>query len=163
MGHCRVIELRKLNEKTQHPRWSVSAKDASLCTAVVLPFVAHGEGQWQVDRTTAGVVLVPLLSLGREVNLLLQSQSKYTLGVPGRDAGGPQLHSMYMSHTDFSGSAMQTSNVALDEMRVMELREELEARGESRSGSKAMLRRRLHAAILRSVLEERDENGEEDM
>ena len=34
-------------------------------------------------------------------------------------------------------------------MTVAELKEELEARGEVKSGNKAWLRRRLHAAILR--------------
>ena len=38
-------------------------------------------------------------------------------------------------------------------MKVAELREELEARGEARSGNKAWLRRRLHAAIVREYLE----------
>ena len=36
---------------------------------------------------------------------------------------------------------------------VAELKEELEARGEARSGNKAWLRRRLHAAIVREYLE----------
>ena len=38
-------------------------------------------------------------------------------------------------------------------MKVAELKDELEARGEARSGSKAWLRRRLHAAIVREYLE----------
>ena len=37
-----------------------------------------------------------------------------------------------------------------------ELKEELEARGESKTGNKAWLRRRLHAAIVRAHLEEED-------
>ena len=37
-------------------------------------------------------------------------------------------------------------------MKVGELKEELEARGESRTGNKAWLRRRLHAAIVREYL-----------
>ena len=36
-------------------------------------------------------------------------------------------------------------------MTVAELKEELEARGECKSGNKSWLRRRLHAAILRDV------------
>ena len=36
---------------------------------------------------------------------------------------------------------------------VTELKEELEARGEPKTGAKAWLRRRLHAAILRAHLE----------
>ena len=38
-------------------------------------------------------------------------------------------------------------------MKVDELKEELEARGEGKSGNKAWLRRRLHAAILRDYLD----------
>jgi hypothetical protein len=38
-------------------------------------------------------------------------------------------------------------------MKVTELKEELEARGEPKTGAKAWLRRRLHAAILRAHLE----------
>jgi hypothetical protein len=37
--------------------------------------------------------------------------------------------------------------------KVDELKEELEARGEATSGSKAWLRRRLHAAIVREYLD----------
>ena len=36
-------------------------------------------------------------------------------------------------------------------MTVAELKEELEVRGEGKSGNKSWLRRRLHAAILRNV------------
>ena len=47
-------------------------------------------------------------------------------------------------------------SVAVDlmQMKVPELKEELEARGESKSGNKAWLRRRLHAAIVRAHLDE---------
>ena len=38
-------------------------------------------------------------------------------------------------------------------MKVAELKEELEVRGEGKTGSKAWLRRRLHAAIVREYLE----------
>ena len=38
-------------------------------------------------------------------------------------------------------------------MKVAELKEELEARGEATSGNKAWLRRRLHAAIVRDYLD----------
>ena len=38
-------------------------------------------------------------------------------------------------------------------MKVDELKEELEARGEGKSGNKAWLRRRLHAAIVSEYLE----------
>ena len=42
-------------------------------------------------------------------------------------------------------------------MKVDELKEELEARGEGKSGNKAWLRRRLHAAIVSEYLASGDE------
>ena len=42
-------------------------------------------------------------------------------------------------------------------MKVDELKEELEARGEGKSGNKAWLRRRLHAAIVSEYLESGEE------
>ena len=44
-------------------------------------------------------------------------------------------------------------NKDLMEMKVAELKEELEARGEGKTGNKAWLCRRLHAAIVREYLE----------
>ena len=47
------------------------------------------------------------------------------------------------------------------EMKVAELKEELEARNEAKSGNKVWLRRRLHAAIVRDYLQRcRDEMDE---
>ena len=46
-------------------------------------------------------------------------------------------------------------------MKVTELKEELEARGESKTGNKAWLRRRLHAAIVRARLQEAVEESRE--
>ena len=43
-------------------------------------------------------------------------------------------------------------------MKVAELKEELEARGEVKTGAKAWLRRRLHAAILRAHLDSAPED-----
>ena len=47
-------------------------------------------------------------------------------------------------------------------MLVRELKEELEARDQrpSKTGNKAWLRRRLHGAIVRAHLAERDREGE---
>ena len=45
------------------------------------------------------------------------------------------------------------------QMKVAELKEELEARGEAKTGAKAWLRRRLHAAIVRAHLESGDAGG----
>ena len=44
---------------------------------------------------------------------------------------------------------MQAVSKNLMDMLVTELKEELDARGEPKTGNKAWLRRRLHAAIVR--------------
>jgi len=43
-------------------------------------------------------------------------------------------------------------------MKVIELKEELAARGEPKTGNKAWLRRRLHAAILKAHFEANQED-----
>ena len=52
----------------------------------------------------------------------------------------------------FEAAAMKAVEKDLLAMKVGELKEELEARGEGRTGNKAWLRRRLHAAIVREYL-----------
>ena len=47
---------------------------------------------------------------------------------------------------------MQAVDKDLMDMKVTELKAELEARGEVKTGNKAWLRRRLHAAIVRDHL-----------
>ena len=54
-------------------------------------------------------------------------------------------------------AAMRAVAKDLMAMKVDELKEELEARGEGKSGNKAWLRRRLHAAIVSEYLESGDE------
>ena len=49
---------------------------------------------------------------------------------------------------------MRVVDKDLMEMKVAELKDELEARGEAKTGNKAWLRRRLHAAIVRDYLED---------
>ena len=55
-----------------------------------------------------------------------------------------------------SAPPMQAVNKDLMAMKVAELKEELEARGEGKTGNKAWLRRRLHAAIVREHLDAAD-------
>ena len=52
----------------------------------------------------------------------------------------------------WDGVRNHTAKLNLMAMKVAELKEELEARDEAKSGNKAWLRRRLHAAILRDHL-----------
>ena len=54
---------------------------------------------------------------------------------------------------------MRVGDKDLMAMKVSELKEELEARDEAKSGNKAWLRRRLHAAIVREHLEATGEEG----
>ena len=60
--------------------------------------------------------------------------------------------------SSFDASAMEAVKKDLMDMLVRELKEELEARGEPKTGNKAWLRRRLHGAIVRARLK----SGEDD-
>ena len=66
------------------------------------------------------------------------------------------LRATCLSEELFAAAAMQAVQKDLMAMKVAELKEELEARGEAKTGCKAWLRRRLHAAIVRMHLEARD-------
>ena len=68
-------------------------------------------------------------------------------------AGGPRLRATCLSEELFAAAAMEAVQKDLMAMKVTELKEELEARGEAKTGAKAWLRRRLHAAILLAHLE----------
>ena len=62
----------------------------------------------------------------------------------------------YLDAELFSAAAMQVVDKDLMAMKVAELKEELEARGEPKTGNKAWLRRRLHGAIVRAHLDAAD-------
>ena len=66
---------------------------------------------------------------------------------------GKELCATSISPELFAAAEMRAVAKDLMAMKVAELKDELEARGEARSGSKAWLRRRLHAAIVREYLE----------
>ena len=138
------------------PRLSVRAKDASCCSAVILPLVER-DGRWVADHCIASPVLVPLLSLGRHVVVTEGSGAcagSFSVATADLAAGGPQLHTTYLTE-DLFEAARDARVVEKDlmAMKVAELKEELEAREEAKSGNKAWLRRRLHAAIMREHLE----------
>ena len=114
-----------------------------------------GAGQcWVTDSRLASAFLVPLLSLGRCVEATYNSRI-ITLADAPSAAGGALLRLTCLSDDLFEASAMQQVSKDLMAMKVTELKDELEARGEAKSGNKAWLRRRLHAAIVRDHLEER--------
>ena len=73
-----------------------------------------------------------------------------TLNVPARDV--PERGAL-CGGGHAGGAILQKDLMAI---KVAELKEELEARGEAKTGCKAWLRRRLHAAIVRMHLEARD-------
>ena len=77
----------------------------------------------------------------------------FSLGLAAVAAGGQELCATSLSAELFAATAMRAGTKDLLAMKVAELKEELEARGEARSGNKAWLRRRLHAAIVREYLE----------
>ena len=156
VGYARVLELRKLNGKRRVPRLSVRASDASHCMAVVLPLV-NTAGRWAPDRTQAPPTLVPLLSLGRRVVATEGSGAQagmFSMAVADTAAGGSALTPTYLSADLFEGGGAGGLTKDLLAMKVTELKEELEARGEGKSGNKAWLRRRLHAAIVSEHLRE---------
>ena len=156
VGYARVLELRKLNGKRRVPRLSVRAADASCSMAVVLPLVKVS-GRWVPDRTKAPPVLVPLLSLGRRAIATEGSGARsatFSFALAAVPAGGPELQQVHLSADLFEAAAMRVVDKDLMEMKVAELKDELEARGEAKTGNKAWLRRRLHAAIVRDYLED---------
>ena len=77
-------------------------------------------------------------------------------------AGGPRLRPLTVSsEADFGAAVMIAVPKGLMAMTVDDLKRELEARDELKSGNKAWLRRRLHAAIVRAHLDDLAEEGGE--
>ena len=110
-------------------------------------------------RSGARPVLVPLTSLGRRFVVRVRVRESETtadaLSVAEADvrAGGPRLRPLTVSsEADFGAAVMIAVPKGLMAMTVDDLKRELEARDELKSGNKAWLRRRLHAAILRARL-----------
>ena len=114
-----------------------------------------------MDASVACPVLVPLTSLGRRVVATEGDGSRagsFAIAAAGCAAGGPQLRATCLSEELFAAAAMEAVQKDLMDMKVDELKEELEARGEVKTGAKAWLRRRLHAAILRAHLDSAPED-----
>ena len=80
------------------------------------------------------------------------------MDAPDEAAGGQELHATALSSELFEAAAMRAVNKDLMDMKVDELKEELEAmleaRDEATSGNKSWLRRRLHAAIMAVIVRE---------
>ena len=111
--------------------------------------------------STSAPVLVPVVSLGRNVILTLGSQANagtYSVAAAAVVAGGPALVRTALSAGLFAASVMVLVQKDLMDMKVTELKEELEARNEGRTGNKAWLRRALYAVIVRSYLASDDDD-----
>ena len=101
-------------------------------------------------------VLVPVLSLGRRVVATADGgvrAGSFVMGLADAAAGGRALRPTALSADLFQAAAMRAVAKDLMAMKVAELKAELEARGEGKTGNKACLRRRLHAAIVCEFLE----------
>ena len=72
---------------------------------------------------------------------------------------GHELRAASLSAELFKAEAMKAVDKDLMAMKVDELKEELEARDEVKTGNKAWLRRRLHAAIVCEHLESTDDGA----
>ena len=99
--------------------------------------VERADGHWEVAR--ACPMLVPVLSLGRRMLLSEGSGAlagTFALSAPAVAAGGPQLRETCLSSDLFEASAMQAVQKDLMEMLVRELKEELEARDQPKTGNK---------------------------
>ena len=134
MGAARILELRKLNGKQRVLRHSVHTCDASHCMAVIAPLVERA-GWWLPDRLRAPL-LVPVLSLGRCMAATEGSGAQAgscSLAVADREAAAgrccarPTCRQSCFRRQRWS---MEAVSKDLMDMKVAELKEELEARDE---------------------------------
>lgn len=182
VGYARILELRKWNGRVMHPRLGIARNDAIRGMAVVLPFVRRSlfsperlaslfgddsdteegvGGRWTVDRRRAAPLLVPLVSLGRHVQLVDDDAApgQYSIASVSDTAGGPALHGCVISIEMFEADQM-VGPVEKDlmDMKVTELKGELEARKAPKTArDKMALRIRLRALMIRAVLDARQE------
>jgi hypothetical protein len=89
----------------------------------------------------------------------------YTLGEAVSMCGGEALRTLHLDGSMFAEEAMLSGGgMAFEQMKMTQLKEELGARGSSRSGLKASLQRRLHGLLVQAAIErraaEREEAGE---
>ena len=120
-------------------------------------------GLW--TRSVACPVLAPLTSLGRRVLATEGDRARagsFAIVAADRAAGGPRLRTTCLSEELFAAAAMEAVQKDLMAMKVDELKVELEARDEVKTGNKAWrraARRRLHAVIVQKYLESEMDDG----
>ena len=108
------------------------------------------DGRWAEDFPRAAPQLVPVLSLGRRMDATRAAHGSLTFAVAGAGAGGAALREFALSADMFRKGEASGLQVDLMDMKVPQLKDELEARGETKTGCKPWLRGRLHAAIVRA-------------
>lgn len=163
VGYARIAEIRKGvgQGSVMHPRLSVRCEDASRCEAVLIRLV-EGEGSIPREDRSSPPLLVPLLLLGCKVHVQELTQGgAYSGGTctvlrVDPSCGGPELRTFVVDEAMFAASVMLSGgDVALEEMKLPELKEELAVRGAVRSGMKAALQRRLHALLMQAAIDAR--------
>ena len=135
-----------------------------------VPLILTQDGALRDDRRVAPQ-LVPLALLGCEMEVTLHTAGgayvgdAFTLGARVPSHGGAPLRTLYLDDAAFEAKAMMAGGeLPFEEMKLPQLKEELAARGSSRSGLKATLQRRLHGLLLEAAMAARqaeaEENGE---
>ena len=82
------------------------------------------------------------------------SGATFRMGVLVEGHGGDPLRSMVLTESMFGADAMEAGgDVPFERMKVVQLKEELAARGSTRTGLKMVLQRRLHAMLMQSAIE----------
>lgn len=123
--------------------------------------VQNGNGQWVEDFSTSPPLLVPVLSLGQRVVAtegIVALSGSYSFAAASPAAGRSALRTIYLSSEMFEVGEVTGLQIDLMEMKLAELKEELESRGEPKTGNKPWLRRRLHAALVREHLSRMEED-----
>ena len=103
--------------------------------------------------------LVPLALLGCKMEATLLTAGgayvgdAFTLGARVRSHGGAPLRTRYLDDAAFEAKAMMAGGeLPFEEMKLAQLKEELAARGSTRSGLKAVLQRRLHGLLVEAAI-----------
>lgn len=169
VGYARILEIRRAvgQGSVAHPRLSVRREDAERAEAVLRPLVEDAEGLLY-DDLKQPPLLVPLSLLGCRMAVEELSPDagaspcfsahRCRLLRPEPSVGGTQLRPLVLDDHMFAASAMiGGGEMALEDMKLVQLREELAARDARRTGAKAALQRRLHALLVRAAILQQDE------
>jgi hypothetical protein len=159
-----VLELRLQNGRHFHPRLGVGRGEVLRGLAVVQPFVPSdaSDGTWRFDRRRAPATVVQLSSLGRCVEMLEEPHGVFDPLNPSDGMGGPAVSACRLPPALFQAEAMVRVRRDLMNMTVLQLKEELEARGAPKSPPlKSVLRGRLLALIITAAGAGAAERGEE--